>query len=232
MSDTPAGAAPRAARLVIGSRGSALALAQAEAVAAGLRAVQPRLEIAITTVATTGDRLLDVPLAKIGDKGLFTKELETALLDGRVDLAVHSAKDLPTALPAGLAIGAFTRREDARDVFVAAPGARRPAGPAALPARRARRQLQPAAAPQLLALRPDLRMVDLRGNVETRLRKLADDGLDGTVLAAAGLHRLGRADARRLRLRLRRDAAGRRPGRPGAWRRGPATTASPRSSPA
>ena len=162
--------------------------------AAGLRAVQPRLEIAITTVATTGDRLLDVPLAKIGDKGLFTKELETALLDGRIDLAVHSAKDLPTALPAGLAIAAFTRREDARDVFVAAPGARRPAGPAALPAAARIGSSSLRRRAQLLALRPDLRVVDLRGNVETRLHKLADDGLDGTVLAAAGLHRLGRAD--------------------------------------
>jgi hydroxymethylbilane synthase len=194
VSDAPAGAAPRAARLVIGSRGSALALAQAEAVAAGLRAVHPRLEIAITTVATTGDRLLDVPLAKIGDKGLFTKELETALLDGRIDLAVHSAKDLPTALPAGLALSAFTRREDARDVFVAAPGARRPAGPAALPAAARIGSSSLRRRAQLLALRPDLRVVDLRGNVETRLRKLADDGLDGTVLAAAGLQRLGRAD--------------------------------------
>ena len=183
-----------AARLVIGSRGSTLALAQAEAVAAGLRAAHPDLEIAITTVATTGDRLLDVPLAKIGDKGLFTKELETALLDGRIDLAVHSAKDVPTALPAGLALAAFTRREDARDVFVATPGARRPAGPRALPAgaRIGSSSLRRRA--QLLALRPDLRVVDLRGNVETRLRKLADDGLDGTVLAAAGLARLGRAD--------------------------------------
>ena len=203
-------------RLVIGSRGSALALAQAKAVAAGLRALHPGPRSRSTTVATTGDRLLDLPLAKIGDKGLFTKELEAALLDGRIDLAVHSAKDLPTALPAGLAIAAFTRREDARDVFVAAPGARPGRqGLEALPAgaRIGSSSLRRRA--QLLALRPDLRVVDLRGNVETRLRKLADDGLDGTVLAAAGLARLGRAGVAAFAFALRRDAAGRRPGRPG-----------------
>ncbi|MGD0997716.1 MAG: hydroxymethylbilane synthase, partial [Thermoleophilia bacterium] len=122
-----------AARLVIGSRGSGLALVQAGWVADRLRAAHPDLEFTIATIATAGDRILDVPLAKIGDKGLFTKELETALLDGRVDLAVHSAKDLPTTLPAGLTLGAFTRREDARDVFVAGATGRRPAGLAALP---------------------------------------------------------------------------------------------------
>ena len=183
-----------AARLVVGSRGSTLALAQAELVADALRALHPRLEIEIATIATTGDRLLDVPLAKIGDKGLFTKELESALLAGRIDLAVHSAKDLPTALPAGLVLAAITRREDPRDVFVAAPGAPRPAGPADLPAAARVGSSSLRRRAQLLALRPDLRVVDLRGNVETRLRKLADDGLDGTVLAAAGLRRLGKAD--------------------------------------
>ncbi len=129
-------------------------------------------------------------MAKIGDKGLFTKELETALLDGRVDLAVHSAKDLPTVLPGGLALAALTHRDDARDAFVAATGDR-PTGPACLRsgARVGSSSLRRRS--QLLALRPDLRLVDLRGNVETRLRKLADEGLDGTVLAAAGLSRLG-----------------------------------------
>jgi len=182
------------ARLVVGSRGSTLALAQAELVAAGLRALHPHLAIEISTIATTGDRLLDVPLARIGDKGLFTKELESALLEGRIDLAVHSAKDLPTALPAGLALAAVTRREDPRDVFVAAPGAPRPAGPTDLPAAACVGSSSLRRRAQLLALRPDLRVVDLRGNVETRLRKLSDGGLDGTVLAAAGLRRLGRAD--------------------------------------
>ncbi len=181
------------ARFVIGSRGSVLALFQAEWVATGLRAAHPGLEVTIATIATAGDRILDVPLAKIGDKGLFTKELETALLDGRVDCAVHSAKDVPTALPAGLALGAFTRREDAHDVFVAG-AVERPAGPESLPsgARVGSSSLRRRS--QLLALRPDLRLVDLRGNVQTRLRKLADEALDGTVLAAAGLSRLGRAE--------------------------------------
>ena len=183
-----------AARLVIGSRGSALALVQAEWVAAGLRAAHAGLDVTIATIATTGDRVRDVPLAKIGDKGLFTKELEAALLDGRVDLAVHSAKDLPTALPAGLALGAFTSREDARDVFVAGSGGRWPTELAGLPAGARVGSSSLRRRSQLLALRPDLRLVDLRGNVETRLGKLADESLDGTVLAAAGLARLARAD--------------------------------------
>ena len=184
-----------AARVVIGSRASTLALVQAETVAGLLRAAHPGLDVTIAKIATTGDRILDAPLSQIGDKGLFTKELESALLDGRIDCAVHSAKDLPTALPAGCVVGAFTRREDPRDVFVAAAGAPAAAGPAALRRRRARvgsSSLRRRS--QLLALRPDLELVDLRGNVETRLRKVAEQGLDGTVLAAAGLARLGRAD--------------------------------------
>jgi hydroxymethylbilane synthase len=182
-----------AARLVVGTRGSPLALVQAGEVAAHLRAARPDVEVAIETIATLGDRVLDVPLARVGGKGLFTKELEAALLDGRVDLAVHSAKDLPTTLPAGLSVAAFTRREDPRDVFVAAGAGPRPAAPAALAAgaRVGSSSLRRRA--QLHALRPDLRLVDLRGNVETRLRKLAEQGLDGTVLAAAGLARLGRS---------------------------------------
>ena len=189
-----------AARVVIGSRSSTLALVQAEAVAALLRAAHPGLQVTIVKLATTGDRILDAPLSQIGDKGLFTKELEHALRDGRIDCAVHSAKDLPTTLPAGCVVGAFTRRADPRDVFVAGPapaspaaGARAPAGLAQLPpgARLGSSSLRRRS--QLLALRPDLALVDLRGNVETRLRKVAQQGLDGTVLAAAGLERLGRA---------------------------------------
>ena len=110
-----------AERLVIGSRGSVLALVQADWVAARLGEAHPGLEVAVEKIATTGDRILDAPLSKIGDKGLFTKELETALSDGRIDLAVHSAKDVQTAVPAGLVIAAFTRRDEVRDVFVAAP---------------------------------------------------------------------------------------------------------------
>lgn len=192
-----------AERLVIGSRGSVLALVQADWVAARLGEAHPGLEVAVEKIATTGDRILDAPLSKIGDKGLFTKELETALSDGRIDLAVHSAKDVQTALSAGLVIAAFTRRAEVRDVFVGVSAERRPqeGRPAGRPARldelphgalvgssSLRRRSQ------LLGLRPDLRLVDLRGNVQTRLRKLADEGLDGTVLAAAGLARLGRSD--------------------------------------
>ena len=196
-----------AARVVIGSRASTLALVQAKAVAALLRASNPGLEVVIEKIATEGDRILDVPLSQIGDKGLFTKELENALLDGRIDCAVHSAKDLPTALPAGCALGALTRREDPREVSGApggpagggapdrggASGAAVPGGPEMLPlgARVGSSSLRRRS--QLLALRPDLLLVDLRGNVETRLQKVADEALDGTVLAAAGLARLGRA---------------------------------------
>ena len=152
----------------------------------------------IVKLATTGDRILDAPLSQIGDKGLFTKELEHALLDGRIDCAVHSAKDLPTTLPAGCVVGAFTRRRTRAMCSWpgpprrAPPRPRAPAGLARPPGARVgssslRRRSQ------LLALRPDLALLDLRGNVETRLRKVAQQGLDGTVLAAAGLARLGRA---------------------------------------
>ena len=196
-------------RLVIGSRGSVLALVQAGWVVARLIEAHPGLEVAIEKIATTGDRILDAPLSKIGDKGLFTKELETALTDGRIDLAIHSAKDVQTVLPVGLFIAAFTRRAEVRDVFVGVsaergtredrsaehqPPEHQPAGldelpPGALVGSSSLRRRS-----QLLGLRPDLRLVDLRGNVQTRLRKLADEGLDGTVLAAAGLARLGRSD--------------------------------------
>jgi hydroxymethylbilane synthase len=183
-----------ATRLVVGTRASPLALVQTGEVAAGLRAARPDVEVAIQTITTVGDRVLDVPLARVGGKGLFTKELEAALLDGRIDLAVHSAKDLPTTLPLGLSVAAFTRRGDPRDVFVAAAAGPRPVTSAALPAdaRVGSSSLRRRA--QLLALRPDLSFVDLRGNVETRLRKVAEQGLEGTVLAAAGLARLARAD--------------------------------------
>ena len=197
--------------LRIGSRGSALALAQSEWVRDRLAALHPGLRVEIEVIHTKGDRILDAPLAKIGDKGLFTKELEAAILDGRVDVAVHSAKDMPTETPDGLTIAAFTAREDVRDVFVARTAARRVgdaavaaggAGAADVP--RCLADLPPGAVvgssslrrrAQLLAARPDLRMVDIRGNVETRLRKVEEQGLAGTVLAAAGLARLGRADA-------------------------------------
>ena len=146
----------------------------------------PALEVTIVKIATTGDRILDAPLSQIGDKGLFTKELEHALLEGRIDCAVHSAKDLPTTLPAGCVVGAFTARQDPRDVFVAG-AAQAPAGLAALRAGARVGSSSLRRRSQLLALRPDLALLDLRGNVETRLRKVSEQGLDGTVLAAAGL---------------------------------------------
>ncbi|NLE22043.1 MAG: hydroxymethylbilane synthase [Actinobacteria bacterium] len=185
----------------IGSRGSRLALVQAEWVRDRVAERHPGLRVEIEVISTKGDKLLDAPLAKIGDKGLFTKELEAALLDGRIDVAVHSAKDMPTAVPDGLAIVAFTEREDVRDVFVANPAlveARPPDAPpfslddvprgARVGSSSLRRRSQ------LLALRPDLDVVDIRGNVETRLRKLVEEDMAGTILAAAGLVRLGRPD--------------------------------------
>jgi hydroxymethylbilane synthase len=176
--------------LRIGSRGSKLALIQAQQVCHALASANAGLALEIVPVSTTGDKLLDTPLAKIGDRGLFVKELETALLEGRVDVAVHSAKDLPTELPQGLGILAFTERADVRDVFVAGPGvAAAGLGDLSQAAQVASSSLRRRS--QLLARRPDLQIVDIRGNVETRLRKLAELRLAGTVLAAAGLGRLG-----------------------------------------
>jgi hydroxymethylbilane synthase len=189
----------------IGSRGSPLALIQSRWVRDGLMRLHPGLEVEIQTIRTKGDKLLDAPLAKIGDKGLFTKELETALTDGRADLAVHSAKDMPTDVPEGLAIVAFTHREDPRDVFVAAGALERsevgargsdrsaPGSLARLPLRSIVGSSSLRRRSQLLALRPDLELVDIRGNVQTRLRKVRQQGMAGTVLAAAGLARLHQA---------------------------------------
>src|SRR5438132_8192564 len=169
--------------LRVGTRGSPLALAQATTVRALLAAAYgfapERIELKI--IRTTGDAIQDRPLAEAGGKGLFTKEIEEALLAGAIDLAVHSAKDMPTVLPEGLAIAAVLAREDARDVFISrkaktlrelAPGA--VVGTASL-----RRQAQ------VLRLRRDLTVVSFRGNVETRLRKLDDGAVDATLLALA-----------------------------------------------
>ncbi len=175
--------------LRIGTRGSPLALAQAQQAADALAAADPGAATAteIVTITTTGDRILDRPLADIGGKGLFTKEIDAALLDGRIDLAVNSAKDLETRLPDGIAIAACLPREDVRDVFIS-PVARRPED---LPqgARIGTSSVRRAAL--LKHLRPDLEIVGLRGNVQTRLRKLHDGEVAATLLAAAGLHRLG-----------------------------------------
>ena len=177
--------------LRIASRGSDLALWQAEHVAGRLRATSPGLEVGITIISTTGDRILDAPLSKIGGKGLFTKEIEDALLDGRCDLAVHSLKDLPTDLPAGLALGAVLSRSDPSDVLISAHGIRLAELPAGcrIGTSSLRRQAQ------LLHARPELSIQDLRGNVPTRLRKATSGEFDAVVLARAGLERLGMLDS-------------------------------------
>jgi hydroxymethylbilane synthase len=174
----------------IGTRGSPLALVQAGAVRDGLVAAHPDLAVEIVPIRTTGDQVQDRRLMEIGGKGLFTKEIEEALLDGRIDCAVHSMKDLETWLPEGLAIGAMLPREDARDALIARTGASLAALPrgSVVGTSSLRRQAQ------LLALRPDLKVVALRGNVETRLRKLAAGEADATLLAVAGLKRLGMLD--------------------------------------
>jgi hydroxymethylbilane synthase len=171
--------------LVIASRGSQLALWQAHWVQGQLAALghESRIEI----IKTTGDKITDVPLAKVGTKGLFTKEIEEALLDGRADLAVHSLKDLPTELPEGLVLAAVPPREDARDAIVGKRLADLPAG-----AKVGTSSLRRAA--QLRKARPDLVIESVRGNLDTRLRKLDEGQYDAIVLAAAGLRRLGWAD--------------------------------------
>ena len=173
--------------IVIGTRSSKLALWQADYVEAKLRERYPELPVVQKRMTTKGDRVLDAPLAKIGGKGLFTKELEQAMLAGEIDLAVHSLKDMPTELPEGLVLAAVTERFDPGDAVVSPryqtltnlpPGAK--VGTSSL-RRRA----------QLLAKRPDLEIVSLRGNVNTRLKKLEEENFDAIILAVAGLKRLG-----------------------------------------
>lgn len=178
--------------LRIASRGSELALWQSRAVQSALQSADPALQVEIGVIRTTGDKVTDVPLAKIGDKGLFTKELDAALLDGEADLAVHSLKDVPTRLPEGLALAAVTTREDPRDVVILPPGGR--GGLYYLPtgAKVGTSSLRRRA--QLQALRPDLDIADLRGNLNTRLAKLDAGAYDAIVLAAAGVLRLGWAE--------------------------------------
>ena len=174
-------------RMRIGTRGSKLALWQAHHVADLLRAASPGMDVSVEVVKTKGDRILGVALSKIGDKGLFTKELEQALFDGRVDVCVHSMKDVPTALPEGLALAGCLIRADARDVLVAASGttfAGLPAGSRV--GTGALRRLS-----QLRAVRDDLDYVEVRGNLDTRIAKVRDGALDAVVLAAAGIERMG-----------------------------------------
>lgn len=173
--------------LRIGTRGSALAIQQTQIVVDALHAAWPNLSVDVMHIRTTGDRIQDVPLAKIGDKGLFVKEIEEALLDGRIDWAVHSVKDLPSELPDGLSVGTLAARSDPRDALVARHGLNLATLPenAVIGTSSLRRRAQ------LLHWRPDLAIVPVRGNVDTRLRKLETDGLDGIVVAAAGLVRMG-----------------------------------------
>lgn len=168
--------------LVIGSRGSKLALWQAEHVAGRLNGLG--FECRIEVIQTSGDRFQSGPLKSIGNKGLFTKEIEEALLQGRIDLAVHSLKDMPAHLPEGLLIAATPEREDVRDALVGARLDELPSG-----ARVGTGSIRRVA--QLSAHRPDLQILPIRGNVDTRLRKLDDGEFDAIVLASAGLHRLG-----------------------------------------
>jgi hydroxymethylbilane synthase len=180
----------QATTIRIGTRGSPLALAQAAEVRTRLTHGAGRHAFEIRAIKTTGDRIQDRPLAEAGGKGLFTKELEEALLNGEIDLAVHSMKDMPTVLPARLTIACLLPREDVRDAFIShkAPSlADLPAG-AVVATSSLRRQAQ------VLHLRPDLKVVPMRGNVETRLRKLQDGVADATLLACAGLKRLSLTD--------------------------------------
>ena len=175
--------------LTIGTRGSPLALAQAQETRSRLLAAHAGLneaDIAIRVIKTTGDRIQDRALSESGGKGLFTKEIEEALADGGIDLAVHSMKDMPTQLPAGLVIAAYLPREDVRDVLLAM----RPTGLAELPRGATVGTASLRRKSFLLARRPDLEVVTFRGNVQTRLRKLEDGVVAATFLALAGLHRL------------------------------------------
>lgn len=175
--------------LRIGTRGSPLALAQARETRARLMAAHrlPEAAFAIEVIQTTGDAVQDRPLSEIGGKGLFTKELETALLDGRIDIAVHSMKDVATVLPEGLSLIAYLPREDVRDAFLS-PGV---AGFDDLPRGATIGTSSLRRRAQALARRPDLRVVEFRGNVQTRMRKLEDGVAAATFLACAGLKRLG-----------------------------------------
>lgn len=178
------------ATLKIGTRQSLLALWQSEHIAARLREKYPECTVELKKIVTKGDKILDVPLAQIGGKGLFTKEIEEDLLSGEVDLAVHSLKDMPTVLPEGLCLTAITARANVSDAFVSNTYAsfnELPQG-ATVGTSSLRRKAQ------LLAARPDLTIKDLRGNVNTRLRKLDEGEYDAIILAAAGLERLGYHD--------------------------------------
>lgn len=174
----------------IGTRGSALALWQAEWVKSELEKKYPDMAVSLTKIKTTGDKILDVPLAKVGGKGLFVKEIEEAMLNREIDIAVHSMKDVPTFFPDGLHLACITKREDARDALFSRNHVKfrdLPKG-ANIGTSSLRRQAQ------LMHVRPDFTIHQLRGNVDTRLRKLKEGQYDAIILAAAGVRRLGLAD--------------------------------------
>jgi hydroxymethylbilane synthase len=176
--------------IVIGTRGSELALIQTNIVAKQLQVLHPNLSIETTVINTTGDYVLDVPLSKLGDRGIFTKELDAALLENKIDLAVHSLKDVATILPDGITLGAVCKREDAREVFIAHPNeeykslADVPVGGTIATGSLRRTSM-------LLAHRADLKIAEIRGNLNTRRKKLEESGWDGMMLAYAGIIRMG-----------------------------------------
>ena len=174
-------------KLIIATRKSKLALWQSEHIKAELEKAFPDMEVELSEMSTKGDKILDTPLAKIGGKGLFTKELEDAMLEGRAHIAVHSLKDVPMEFPKGLVLGAITEREDVRDCLLSEKYEGIDALPqgAVVGTTSLRRRMQ------ILALRPDLEIKNLRGNVNTRIRKLKEGEFDAIILATAGLNRLG-----------------------------------------
>lgn len=176
--------------VTIGTRGSKLALWQAEAVKSELEKAHPNIGVNIKIIKTKGDKILDVSLSKIGDKGLFTKEIEQALYDNEVDIAVHSLKDLPTELPEGLILGGMLKRADVRDVFISKDG--RKLSEFTAKDKIATSSLRRRA--QLLKYNPELTVIDIRGNVDTRIKKMNDGFCDAMVIAAAGVLRLGYND--------------------------------------
>lgn len=174
-------------QVIVGSRGSKLALTQTNWVIAELKRLNPGFEFQIEKITTKGDKITDAPLSRLGGVGLFTKELEIALIDKKIDIAVHSAKDVPTEIPDGLTIGATPKREDPHDVLISNKNATLESLPknARIGTSSLRRKAQ------LLAFRADFRIVDLRGNLDTRLKKLESEDMEAIILARAGLLRMG-----------------------------------------
>ena len=175
-------------KIVVGTRGSKLALVQTNWVVNELKKANPGIEFEVKIIKTKGDLVTHLPLHKIGDKGLFTKEIEQQLLDKEIDLAIHSMKDMPSALPEGLKFASIPKREDPRDVLVLREGYKNIDD---LPKKARIGTGSKRRTYQLLKYRPDLEIVPIRGNIDTRIRKIEDENLDGVVLAAAGLNRAG-----------------------------------------